>query len=636
MTFDEYDFHDKLKAGIKDLGFVDPTPVQAETFQLIAQGKDIEAQSQTGTGKTAAFLISGFQLMMTDPKFQGRRMLVIAPTRELADQIEKEASAIGKHLNFRIGSFYGGVGYGPQEKMISEGVDVIIGTPGRLLDFVGQGKLDFKDVGVLVIDEADRLFDMGFYPDLRQMLRTMSNPEDRRTMLFSATLSSNVMNLAWEYLKDPGQIVIEPEHITVEKITQELYHVSSEEKFGLLLGVMKKENPKTSIIFCNTKHTAVRVSKRLELNGFDTEFIMGDMPQAKRLKIIADMKAGKTPVLVATDVAARGLHINGLDLVVNYDLPTEAENYVHRIGRTARAGQSGKAVSLACEKYVYGLKAIEEYAGIKIPVLWVAEEDQVLDKSKGVYIAVDEEFEGSRGGGGRGREGSRSRDGRRDGPRREGAHQGPHREGPRREQPVPREGEPQEQPAREGAPREGGRRDGRRRDGKPLTIRSSSLVNEATGVKFLKGGMEPGKDPVSGSPKKRSSQADKIAAAAAAVGPGRGGRGRRNEPKSPGTAGKNPEKRPAASSGPKREGGKPGNPRNNPGQPREGKPAGRRGEPRRDGGRPKDPAMKDRLDYYKSKYGEEFKPTHVEEKATKPGLLGKIAGIFGLGKKKDK
>ena len=160
MTFDEYDFHDKLKAGIKDLGFVEPTPVQAETFQLIAQGKDIEAQSQTGTGKTAAFLISGFQLMMTDPKFQGRRMLVIAPTRELADQIEKEASAIGKHLNFRIGSFYGGVGYGPQEKMIAEGVDVIIGTPGRLLDFVGQGKLDFKDVGVLVIDEADRLFDM--------------------------------------------------------------------------------------------------------------------------------------------------------------------------------------------------------------------------------------------------------------------------------------------------------------------------------------------------------------------------------------------------------------------------------------------------------------------------------------------
>jgi ATP-dependent RNA helicase RhlB len=646
MTFDEYDFHDKLKAGIKDLGFVEPTPVQAETFQLIAQGKDIEAQSQTGTGKTAAFLISGFQLMMTDPKFQGRRMLVIAPTRELADQIEKEAQLIGKYLNFRIGSFYGGVGYGPQEKMISEGVDVIIGTPGRLLDFVGQGKLDFKDVGVLVIDEADRLFDMGFYPDLRQMLRTMSRPEDRRTMLYSATLSSNVMNLAWEYLKDPGQIVIEPEHITVEKITQELYHVSSEEKFGLLLGVMKKENPKTSIIFCNTKHTAVRVAKRLELNGYETEFIMGDMPQAKRLKIIEDMKAGKTPVLVATDVAARGLHINGLDLVVNYDLPTEAENYVHRIGRTARAGHSGKAVSLACEKYVYGLKAIEEYAGIKIPVLWVAEEDQVADKSKGVYIAVDEEFEGTRGArqgrdGGRGGRDSRGgREGpRRDGPprdssapRREGA---PHREGPHREAPhrdaAPRDPAAPRSPATPGRDGRDSRRDGRRgRDDKPLTIRSSSLVNDATGMKIFKENTAaPEGRP--GEPKKRSTQADKIAAAAAAVGPGRGGRGRRPDPKAPGA-----EKRQEGNRGPRREGNKPGAPRNQNAPVREGKPGGRRNEPRRDGGKPRDPAMKDRLDYYKSKYGEEFKPSHVEDESSKPGLLGKIAGIFGLGKKKDK
>ena len=513
--------------------------------------------------------------------------------------------------------------------MISEGIDVIIGTPGRLLDFVGQGKLDFKDVGVLVIDEADRLFDMGFYPDLRQMLRTMSSPEDRRTMLYSATLSSNVMNLAWEYLKDPGQIVIEPEHITVEKITQELYHVSSEEKFGLLLGVMKKENPKTSIIFCNTKHTAVRVAKRLELNGYETEFIMGDMPQAKRLKIIADMKAGKTPVLVATDVAARGLHINGLDLVVNYDLPTEAENYVHRIGRTARAGQSGKAVSLACEKYVYGLKAIEEYAGIKIPVLWVAEDEQVQDKSKGVYIPVEEEFEGTRGASGHSRDGRGGRDGGRggrDGGRRDGPRSGPPRdngprEGARRDGPRP-------QAPREAGPPRDGRRDGRRgRDDRPITIRSSSLVNEATGVKFLKNGMEPSADS-----RKKSTQGEKIAAAAAAVGPGRGGRGRRPDNKGPG-AGKAPEKRQVGNAAPKRESGKPNPPRNNGGPARDGKPSGRRGEPR-PVNKPRDPAMKDRLDYYKSKYGEDFKPAHVEEKKGKPNLLGKIAGIFGLGKKK--
>jgi ATP-dependent RNA helicase RhlB len=635
MTFDEYDFHDKLKAGIKDLGFVEPTPVQAETFQLIAQGKDIEAQSQTGTGKTAAFLISGFQLMMTDPKFQGRKMLVIAPTRELADQIEKEAKAIGKHLNFRIGAFYGGVGYAPQEKLISEGIDVIIGTPGRLLDFVGQGKLDFKDVGVLVIDEADRLFDMGFYPDLRQMLRTMSSPEDRRTMLFSATLSSNVMNLAWEYLRDPGQIVIEPEHITVEKITQELYHVSSEEKFGLLLSVMKKENPKTSIIFCNTKHTAVRVAKRLELNGYETEFIMGDMPQSKRLKIIEDMKAGKTPVLVATDVAARGLHINGLDLVVNYDLPTEAENYVHRIGRTARAGQSGKAVSLACEKYVYGLKSIEEYAGIKIPVLWADEKEQVEDKSKGVYIAVDEEFEGRPGRGDRGGRGGRDRD---RGGRPQGR-EGGHREGPRPQgaRDGRREGPP---PAREGAPREGSRegsrdsrRGGRGRDrDKPMVIRSSSLVNEATGVKFLKDGMEPDQ-------KKRSSQADKIAAAAAAVGTGgRNRRGKGGRPQDQ-NAKQNPGQNPNQGKPGRNEPRSGGTPLRHPqhgqgqGQPRQGQG---HSQGRRDQQKPrsKDPALKDRLDYYKSKYGEEFKPVESKSKPKSEGLIGKIAGFFGLGKKK--
>jgi ATP-dependent RNA helicase RhlB len=622
MTFDEYDFHDKLKAGIRDLGFVEPTPVQAETFQLIAQGKDIEAQSQTGTGKTAAFLISGFQLMMSDVKFQGRKMLVIAPTRELADQIEKEAKAIGKHLNFRIGAFYGGVGYAPQEKLIAEGVDVIIGTPGRLLDFVGQGKLDFKDVGVLVIDEADRLFDMGFYPDLRQMLRTMSNPEDRRTMLFSATLSSQVMNLAWEYLREPGQIVIEPEHVTVEKITQELFHVSSEEKFGLLLSVMKKEQPKTSIIFCNTKHTAVRVAKRLELNGFETEFIMGDMPQSKRLKIIEDMKAGKTPVLVATDVAARGLHINGLDLVVNYDLPTEAENYVHRIGRTARAGHTGKAVSLACEKYVYGLKAIEEYTGVKIPVLWADEKDQVEDKSRGVYIAVDEEFEGSRG---RDRDRDRGRGGR-----DRGRPQG--REGARPQNrdgraPAPREG------GREGAPRDDSRRGGRGRDrdrDKPMVIRSSSLVNEATGVKFLKDGMD------SDAQKKRSSQGDKIAAAAAAVGTGGRRRGRKGEQGHNPKQNQKPAPQQNANAKPGRNdqkpSGAPRHPQHTQGQHRQnqGQNQGRRDQRP---ARPKDPALKDRLDYYKSKYGEEFKPVQ-ESKPQSGGFFGKIAGLFGLGKKK--
>ncbi len=281
MKFEDFPLHEQILAGIREIGFVEPTPVQAETFGLLFQGKDIEAQSQTGTGKTAAFLIGGFHLLMTDPKFQGRKMLVVSPTRELAYQIEKEAQLIGKYLNLRIGAFYGGVGYNQQEKLLADGVDVMIGTPGRLLDFAGSGKANFRDVGVLVIDEADRLFDMGFYPDLRQMLRTMSSPDERLTMLFSATLSSQVMNLAWEYMRNPGQIVIEPENVTVERIRQELYHVSSDEKFGVLLTLLQEFKNKTAIIFTNTKHSEIQVDKRLELNGLAVEFIMGDLPQSR-------------------------------------------------------------------------------------------------------------------------------------------------------------------------------------------------------------------------------------------------------------------------------------------------------------------------------------------------------------------
>ncbi len=600
MKFEDFPLHDKILDGIREIGFTEPTPVQAETFGLLFQGKDIEAQSQTGTGKTAAFLIGGFHLLMSDPKFQGRKMLVIAPTRELADQIEKEALLIGKHLNLRIGSFYGGVGYAQQEKLLAEGVDVMIGTPGRLLDFAGSGKVNFRDVGVLVIDEADRLFDMGFYPDLRQMLRTMSDPEDRRTMLFSATLSSNVMNLAWEYLRDPGQIVIEPENVTVDRIRQELYHVASDEKFGVLLSLLQEFKNKTAIIFTNTKHTAIQVAKRLELNGFAVEFIMGDLPQSKRLKIIEDLKAGRLPFLVATDVAARGLHINDLDLVVNYDLPLEAENYVHRIGRTARAGKEGRAVSLACEKYVYGLKAIEEYIHNKIPVAWFEEGQLVEDKSRGVPIRIDEESRGPRGSRGR-------------------------------------------QPLR-GENRDRGPR-GPRRD-KPMTIRSSSLVNEATGARSMEGAKaegpkrdrRPRRDDKERTlnPERTSTQGERIAAAAAAVGTARpkGPRNSRNTPRkgegrpeAPRTE-KRPENRREPHPEVRREAGvrRDSQVRRDP-----------RGENRRD----KKPVaaksgsgIQDRLDYYKSKYGEDFKAVHVApEKKPKQGFLDRLASVLGLKKK---
>ncbi len=399
MKFTEFNFNDQLSKGIENAGFKECTPVQEETFKFLFENRDIYAQSQTGTGKTGAFIISAFHLMAEHDDFKGRKTLVIAPTRELAVQIEKEAELLGAGLDFKIGSFYGGVGYNSQEKKLKEGCDLIIGTPGRLIDFGKSGKINYSEFGICIIDEADRLFDMGFLPDLRMILKKMPPREERRTMLFSATLSSKVGNLAWEHLNNPGEIVIEPESITVDAITQELYHVGTDEKMSLLLGLFAKEKPDTAVVFTNTKHTAYEVAKRLEHNGYSAKCLMGDLPQKKRLRIVDDAKAGRIKFLVATDVAARGLHIDDLSIVINYDIPGDCENYVHRIGRTARAGKSGKAISLACEKYVYGLTAVEKYIDSKIPVAWATDELFVKDKSEGMRFHIRDT--NSRASGGR-------------------------------------------------------------------------------------------------------------------------------------------------------------------------------------------------------------------------------------------
>lgn len=414
MKFTEFDFNENLAKGIAGAGFVDCTPVQSETFKFLFEGRDIYAQSQTGTGKTGAFIISAFHLMAEHDDFKGKKTLVIAPTRELAVQIETEAKLLGSETGFSIGSFYGGVGYNSQEKMLKDGCDLIIGTPGRLIDFGKSGKIDYSQFGICIIDEADRLFDMGFLPDLRQILKKMPPREERRTMLYSATLSSKVGNLAWEHLINPGEIVIEPENITVDAITQELYHVGTDEKMRLLLGLLKKENPETAIVFTNTKHTAYEVAKRLEHNGYDAQCLMGDLPQKKRLKIVEDAKEGKVKFLVATDVAARGLHIDDLSMVVNYDIPGDCENYVHRIGRTARAGKSGKAISMACEKYVYGLPAVEKYIDLKIPVAWAADDLFAEDKSEGMRFHMRDSNSRASGGSRRGRDDFRAASGNRD------------------------------------------------------------------------------------------------------------------------------------------------------------------------------------------------------------------------------
>lgn len=412
MEFKELDLHPDLRRGLEDAGYVTCMPVQEKVFPHAFAGKDIYAQSQTGTGKTAAFLISIFQRIMTVNEERSRKVLVLAPTRELAAQIEGEAEKLGKYLDIKCGAFYGGVSYGPQVDMLRNNVQVIIGTPGRIQDLVTQGKMLLRDVGFLVIDEADRMFDMGFIDDIRKLLRYLPKAEDRQTFLFSATLGLRVKDLAWEYMVDPVEISIEPEHVTVDLVTQELYHVGSHEKLPLLLGILEREKPESAIIFCNQKFMTEELARRLRINGWDCEYIMGDLPQSKRLEIIEDLKAGKVKLLVATDVAARGLDIEALDLVVNYDVPEDAESYVHRIGRTARAGKSGKAITLACEKFVFGLPPIEKFIGNKIPVLPVDPALFGVDKSAGMHSGYSRDRGPARRDGRGGRPAAQGRGGR--------------------------------------------------------------------------------------------------------------------------------------------------------------------------------------------------------------------------------
>ena len=344
-------------------------------------------------------------------------MLILLPTRELAVQVEEEAKKLTSGTQLKAFSFYGGVGYERQIAALKKGVDIIVGTPGRMIDLQQSRQLDLSNVGFLVVDEADRMFDMGFYPDLRTLLKVLPKAEDRQTMLFSATLNSYVKNLAWEYTRDAKEITIESDTITVEQIDQELLHVSSDEKMKLLIGILSKEKPESVLIFCNTKRSCEVVSKRLVKNGFKSEFIIGDLPQAKRLQVLNRFKDGSVSILVATDVAARGIDVHDLAMVVNYDLPNESENYVHRIGRTARAGKTGKAYTFCSEQDVYNLPAIERYIEMQIPSR-VADASMLgNDASEGVYIRTEnwrEDYEGGRSSSRRGGTGGGKFSGRRD------------------------------------------------------------------------------------------------------------------------------------------------------------------------------------------------------------------------------
>ena len=452
MEFQELNLFPDLQKGIDEAGFTTCMPVQEMVFAHSLSGKDIYAQSQTGTGKTAAFLISIMQRIMTQSELRAKKVLILAPTRELAAQTETEAKKLGKYLPISAGAFYGGVSYGPQVDMLRDDVQIIVGTPGRIIDLLQQGKMLLQDVGFLVIDEADRMFDMGFIDDLRKLLRYLPRAQERQTYLFSATLGLRVKDLAWEYMVDPQEISIEPEKVTVELITQELYHVGSHEKLSLLLGLLEREKPESCLIFCNQKFMVEELARRLKVNGYDCEFIMGDLPQAKRLEVIDRLKAGQIRMLVATDVAARGLDIQALALVINYDVPEDAESYVHRIGRTARAGKAGKAITLACEKFVYGLYSIEKYLGAKIPVMPFEEALLLEDRSRGIRFSHErggqgrdrDARQGGRGGSGGTRSGS--------GPRRDHGPRAAERPSQRPASPRPAQRPNEERPQRQGDP----------------------------------------------------------------------------------------------------------------------------------------------------------------------------------------
>ena len=393
MDFTEFGLDERLLKGIEAAGYVTCTPVQEQVIKASkaaegAKGPDLYVQSQTGTGKTCAYLVAVIGEMVKVEN-AGKKCLILAPTRELAVQIEEEAKVLVGTSGLKAFSVYGGVGYEKQIAALKKGVDIVIGTPGRVIDLNEGGNLDLSNAHFCVIDEADRMFDMGFYDDLRKILKKLPEAETRQTMLFSATLNTYVKNLAWEYTRDPVEITIEAENITVSEIKQELLHVSSDEKMKLLVGILKHENPESAIIFCNTKRSCEVIAKRLVINEIQAEFMIGDLPQSKRLAILKKFKAGEIKILVATDVAARGIDVDDLAMVINYDLPVEAENYVHRIGRTARAGKSGKAYTFCSEQDVYNLPAIERYIEMSIPATVAYPDQMEEDKSAGMYIKTE-------------------------------------------------------------------------------------------------------------------------------------------------------------------------------------------------------------------------------------------------------
>ncbi len=459
IAFSSFELHPALLAGLSNAGFTRCTPIQAMTLPIALPGRDVAGQAQTGTGKTLAFLVTLINRLLTRPALAERkpedpRALILAPTRELAIQIHKDAVKFGSELGLRFALVYGGVDYDKQRELLQQGVDVIIATPGRLIDYVKQHKVvSLHACEVCVLDEADRMFDLGFIKDIRFLLRRMPIRTERQTLLFSATLSHRVLELAYEHMNEPEKLVVESEFITNAKVRQLVYFPADEEKIPLLIGLLTRSEGHRTMVFVNTKVWVERVARSLERAGFRVGVLSGDVPQKKRESLLGRFQKGQLDILVATDVAARGLHIDGVSHVYNYDLPFDAEDYVHRIGRTARLGAEGDAISFACERYAMSLPDIEAFIEQKLPVAAVEADLLVpLPRAPRAPLAEGEEAGESvsaifreareakaaederRGGGGRSSGGGRSGGGRNDsggpGARGGGARSG---SGPRRD-----------------------------------------------------------------------------------------------------------------------------------------------------------------------------------------------------------
>ena len=414
LRLDSLDLHPSLHAGIAAAGFEYCTPIQASTLPIALKSDYVAGQAQTGTGKTAAFLIAAFQRLLTsdvpaksDGAQKQPRIFILAPTRELAIQIAKDAEDLGQHTDFKIGLAYGGTGYEQQRRTIEDGIDLLIGTPGRIIDYFKQGVFKLDEVEVVILDEADRMFDLGFIKDIRYLLRRLPKPESRLNMLFSATLSMKVMELAYEHMNEPELIRIEPDKITADRVRQAIFFPSNPDKMRLLVGLIREMGSGRIMVFVNRKREAERVQAYLQENGIDASAISGDVPQTKRMSLLKRFQSGELPVLIGTDVASRGLHIPDVQYVINYDLPEDCEDYVHRIGRTARAGASGDAISFGCETYAISLPDIENFIGHKIPVASYNPDDLPVLKKPPYSARKSTGHKGRKPSGGRG--GGRSR-----------------------------------------------------------------------------------------------------------------------------------------------------------------------------------------------------------------------------------